>query len=164
VANELKKLSQELRRLRGAIPKILNTALLTVSSEMVERIHTKGLDSKGGKIGQYSTKPISISRKNQPRSTGRTFFSDGYKGFKSAVGMDSSKVTLELTSQLRQDLGVIPINKRSAGIGFKNVANHNKAKWAEDKYNKVIYDNTKKEINTLEKVFEFETNRILKTR
>lgn len=162
MGKELKKVLRNLRAVRTSSGKILKTALVSVQSEMVERIHTKGKDSKGGNIGKYSTDPISISKKNQARNTGQTFFKGGYKEYKTKIGFSGSKVNLENTGQMRQDFSIIDISKTALGLGFKNDLNADKSEWMEDKYNKKIYSSTKKEKKIAIKVVEFEINRILR--
>ena len=162
MAKELQRLRQGLRTLKRDIPKILDIALISVQSEMVKRIHSKGQDANGNKIGNYSTTPISVSKKNQPRSSGKTYFSGGYKSFKQSMGLESGFVNLELTGQMRQDLTIIPLTPRSSAIGFKNPFNADKSDWMENKYKKPIYENTKKELKIFNDVFDFETMKRLR--
>lgn len=162
MGKELQKVLRNLREVRTSSERILKTALVSVQSEMVERIHTQGKDSKGSSIGQYSTNPISISKKNQARNTGKTFFKGGYKEYKNKIGFSGSKVNLENTGQMRQDFSIIDISITALGLGFKNQLNADKSDWMEDKYDKKIYSPTKKENETAIKVIEFEINRILR--
>lgn len=162
MGKELGKLSKDIRRLRSATPRILKAAMSTLQTEIVERIHSKGQDAKGAKIGTYSTKPTSIAKKNQVRNTGQTFFQGGYREYKYRIGQDASKVTLEHTGQMRKDFSVIPLGRAKAGLGFKNPVNNQKSEWMEDKYNKNVYAPSKKENDTVIKVFNREAQRIIK--
>ena len=161
MGKELQRELQKLRKLRSHTPIILNRALTTLLAEMVERIHTNGKDSNGSNIGQYSTKPISISQKSQARRTGKSYFQGGYKEYKRAIGFPSF-VNLENTGQQRQDTSVIRISRNKAGIGFKNKKNFDKSNWQEEKYRKNIYQPTKKEKEVVLNVINSELSKLLK--
>lgn len=135
-------------------------AVNSVLAQQKKRIFQQGKDSSGGKIGTYSTNPISISKKNQARNTGKTYFPGGYRQYKSLTGKGSNTVNLRNTDQMMMDLGTTVIKKGQYGIGFSNQFNADKAEWNEDKYDKDIFSTTNAEDNTFVRVFEFEINKI----
>lgn len=100
---------------------IIREIATTLLASNVQRIHLQGLTVNGGQIGQYGTKPLYISVEASPKKfgapTGKTgkskfksgkphtskYFSEGYAGFRSAIGADASKVNLTLTTRLQND-------------------------------------------------------------
>lgn len=124
-------------------------ALSTVLAIHKPRIFTQGFDAKGQKIGVYSTKPASISKKNQARDTGRTFFKGGYAEYKRAVGKNPGFVNLRNTDQMMMDYGLMGSNL-NYGFGFQNNTNFNKSQWVEQHFGlKQIFDISKNEENVL---------------
>lgn len=124
-----------------------------------KRIFQDGKAVNGTEIGQYSTKPISVSKKNQPRNTGKTRFSGGYREYKSMIGQ-GTKVNLRLTDQMMMDLGTTVIGPKEWGIGFNNEFNAKKSGWNEEHFKKDIFATSDEEDDIWEKVFEFELNKI----
>lgn len=98
-----------------------------------------GLDAGGTQIGTYSTKPESISKKQQARNTGKTFFKGGYAEYKKIIGRNPGYVILRNTDQMMMDYGLVGANG-DYGFGFHNHTNYNKSQWMEDKYKKDIFD------------------------
>lgn len=135
-------------------------AVNSVLAQQKKRIFQSGKASGGAKIGSYSTKPISISRKAQSRNTGKTYFKGGYREYKSLTGKGSNTVNLRNTDQMMMDLGTTVVAKGKYGIGFSNQFNADKAEWNEEKYGKDIFSTTAQEDNTFVKVFEFEIGKI----
>lgn len=125
-----------------------------------KRIFEQGKASNESKIGVYSTKPISISRKNQARNTGKTSFKGGYRQYKSLIGKGSGFVNLRNKDQMMMDLGTTVVAKNQYGIGFNNTFNADKMEWMEKKYKKDISSTTDKEDNIVLKVIEFELSKI----
>lgn len=136
------------------------SAVNSVLAQQRKRIFSEGQDSKESKIGTYSTKPTSISRKSQVRQTGQTYFPGGYRQYKSLTGRQSSFVTLVDTGQMMLDLGTTVIGFGEYGIGFSNTFNADKAEWMEDKYKKDIFSTTDREDDTFVKVVEYELERL----
>src|SRR5690606_32661050 len=97
--------------------KVLRTAVVTVLSEHKPRIFEQGLDENNGKIGTYSTRPISIARSRQARDTGRTRFPGGYSEYKKAVGKNPGFVTLRDTDQMMHDYGIVDRGSGQLGLG-----------------------------------------------
>jgi len=135
-------------------------AVNSVLAQQKKRIFQQGKDSSGGKIGTYSTNPISISKKNQARNTGKTYFKGGYRQYKSLTGKGSNTVNLRNTDQMMMDLGTTVVAKGQYGIGFNNHFNADKAEWNEEKYDKDIFTTTTSEDNTFMRVYEFEIGKI----
>ncbi|OQB12802.1 MAG: hypothetical protein BWY15_02096 [Firmicutes bacterium ADurb.Bin193] len=135
-------------------------AVNSVLAEQKKRIFQQGKASSGGKIGSYSTEPISISKKNQARQTGKTYFKGGYRQYKSLIGKGANTVNLRNTDQMMMDLGTTVVGKGKYGIGFTNQFNADKAEWNEERYDKKIFDTTAKEDNTFARVYEFEIRKI----
>lgn len=140
--------------------KVLLSVLTTVHAEQTERIFDKGLDANEQPIGEYSTKPISISPQNQARKTRSSYFKGGYKEYKGAVGFDNSKVNLVNTGQMRDDYSLIKVNDRTYGIGFKNEFNSDKADWNEEHFKKEIFAQSPNEDKVLDSAFDVELKRI----
>jgi hypothetical protein len=147
VANELTDL---INRIDASIRSDRNIRI-TLSSVLAiqkPRIFERGQDASGNKIGTYGTNPISISKKNQARNTGRSYFKGGYAEYKSAVGKNPGFVILRNTDQMYLDYGLIE-SGGSYGFGFQNTVNYNKSQWMEEKYKKDIFDISSEEEKVL---------------
>lgn len=151
-------LIKELNELKNT-DKVLLSVLTTVHAEQVERIFDKGLDADEQPIGEYSTKPISVSKKNQVRKTRSTYFAGGYKQYKQEIGFDG-KVNLVLTGQMRSDYSVVKVEDNIYGLGFKNDFNSDKADWNEANFQKEIFAVSPTEDKILDDAFEVELKRI----
>ena len=138
MANEYTAIARKLQDISQS-DKILRIALSTVFAIHKQRIFAEGFDVKGTKIGTYGTNPISISKKNQARQTGKTYFPGGYSEYKTAVGKNPGFVILRNTDQMFGDYGLIG-SGTSWGFGFQNTENYNKSQWMEAKYQKSIFD------------------------
>lgn len=121
-------------------------AAITVLAPYKKRIFSEGKDAQGQKIGTYGTKPISISKKNQARQTGKTYFAGGYAEYKNAIGKNPGFVNLRNTDQMMMDLGLIK-NGANFAFGFQNNLNGDKSVWLSDKYNKAVFDASESEIS-----------------
>lgn len=121
-------------------------AASTVLASYKQRIFAQGQDAKNSKIGTYGTKPISISKKNQARQTGKTYFAGGYAEYKTAIGRNPGYVNLRNTDQMMMDLGLIR-NGANFSFGFQNNINGDKSVWMEKKYDKEIFNATQQEID-----------------
>lgn len=126
----------------------LRTSLTTILAIHKQRIFSQGFDAKGVKIGQYSTRPASVSKSQQARNTGKTFFKGGYAEYKRAVGKNPGFVNLRNTDQMMMDYGLVGSNG-NYGFGFQNKVNYKKMQWLQDKYQKDIADISRNEIETL---------------
>jgi len=147
VANELTALINKIND-AARNDKNLRTALTTVLAIHKPRIFEQGFDAKGAKIGVYSSKPASISKKNQARDTGKTYFPGGYSEYKTAVGKNPGYVILRNTDQMYGDYGIVGAGL-SYGFGFQNAENYNKSQWMENKYQKDIFELSKYETDVL---------------
>lgn len=135
--------------------KNMRIALTTVMAVHKPRIFEKGMDASNGKIGTYSTKPASISKAQQSRQTGKTYFKGGYAQYKSAIGKNPGYVNLRNTDQMMMDYGLV-FRGGQFGMGFQNNLNYNKSQWMQDKYDKDIFDHNDSEINLLADVLKAE--------
>jgi hypothetical protein len=142
--------------------KAIRTGITTVLAVQKQRIFTQGEDQKDSKIGTYSTKPTSISKKNQARQTGKTYFPGGYAEYKSAIGKNPGYVNLQNTSQMYMDYSFHILGADTYGLGFNNELNYQKAQWAQQKYGKEIFFQSEKEAQILTKIIEEEIGRNLK--
>lgn len=147
MANELIQL---IDKINGVIrsDRNMRTALTSTLAIHKPRIFARGLDSNGTKIGTYSTDPISISKKNQARQTGKTFFKGGYAEYKRAVGKNPGYVNLRNTDQMMMDYGLVGSGGHY-GFGFQNPDNYQKSNWMQEKYDKKIFDLSSGELNVL---------------
>lgn len=133
----------------------MRVALTTVLAVHKPRIFEKGTDAFNAKIGTYSTKPASISKSNQSRQTGKTYFKGGYAEYKTAIGKNPGYVNLRNTDQMMMDYGIIASGGKF-GLGFQNPLNYNKSQWMQDKYDKGIFDHTDSELSLLADVLKAE--------
>lgn len=159
MANEIKSLVD---RLNNAIrdEKFKRVALTTTLAIHKQRIYVQGLDANGGQIGTYSKNPISISKKNQARNTGKTRFQGGYSEYHAAIGKGGDKVVLRNTDQEMMDYGLVQ-NGQDFGFGFQNNFNAQKAGWHAEKYDKPIHAISDKELDVLTDVYLEQLNRAI---
>lgn len=152
-----------IRKVNEAIrsDKAVRIAINSVLAAQKQRIFVHGKDGNNAQIGQYSTNPISISRKNQVRDTGKTVFKGGYAEYKSAIGRNPGFVNLQHTSQMFQDYSFHVLGNGVYGLGFHNAVNYNKSQWMEEKYNKDIFTQTNQEGELLTKIIEAELGKDL---
>lgn len=152
----------ELPNINNRLLALINTgiasriALITTFTFHKTRIFVRGLDSQGSQIGHYSTKPISISKKNQAKQTGRTRFKGGYAEYKSAIGKNPGFVNLRNTDQLYGDYSLTQTG-RDFGFGFSNPLNSQKAGWVTEKYDKEIFPVSDQELEMFANILVKET-------
>lgn len=156
-----KEIDDLIRRIQKAVhsEKAMRTALTSVMAVHKPRIYEAGIDSAKSKIGTYSTNPISISRKNQARNTGKTYFKGGYAEYKNAIGKGGT-VNFRNTDQMMMDYQIIQ-NGNQFGFGFQNQENFNKSQWLQDKYDKDVFDISDDELKLLGDVHQAEVNKLL---
>jgi hypothetical protein len=159
VANELIWL---IDRINNAIQseRTMRIAVSSVLARHKPRIFEKGLDGSGAKIGTYKTNPISISKKNQAKQTGKTYFKGGYAEYKSDIGKNPGFVNLRNTDQMMNDYGLV-LSGGKFGLGFQNNTNYDKSQWMQDKYDKSIFDHTQDELDLLADVLTAEINKAI---
>lgn len=151
MANDWDKVIDDLNEIRHN-DVLIRRALTSVLAYQKQRIFNHGLDANNSRIGQYSTKKISISRKNQARNTGQTTFPGGYAQYKSMVGKNPGYVTLRNTDQMMIDYGLEILGPDTYGLGFTNDFNYDKSQWMEDKYHKDIFDQSDQEGDIIENI------------
>lgn len=140
----------------------MRTALNSVLAEQKRRIFSQGNDASNSQIGTYSTKPTSISRKDQAKNTGKTYFPGGYAEYKTLIGRNPGKVILRNTDQMMMDYGVLVLGGDKYGLGFTNDINGDKSEWMEEKYDKDIFGESDFEGEIVENVLHQELNQIIK--
>lgn len=138
----------------------VKVAVQSVLAEQKNRIFLQG-EAVEGKIGTYGTNPISISKKNQARNTGKTYFKGGYSEYHGLIGKGNTNVVLRNTDQMFFDYAFFELGPGSYGIGFNNNLNFDKSQWMEAKYKKPIFNQNTKEGNILESVINFEIGKDL---
>lgn len=143
VISRINKAIQDERHLRVAI-----TTVLAVHKP---RIFEDGLAADGSKIGSYSTKPASVSKSQQAKNTGRTYFPGGYAEYKTAIGKNPGFVILVNTGQMKADYQ-LKFAGGKFGLGFQNPNNFDKSQWMQDKYDKQIFDHTQRELDIISDV------------
>lgn len=135
-------------------------ALSTTLAVHKQRIFVEGLDANGSKIGTYGTNPISISKKNQARQTGKTYFKAGYAEYKKDIGKNPGYVILDNFGQMRADYGIVR-GSQGYGFGFQNPVNAEKAGWNSDKYDKEIFALSDPELDVYANVLVAQLNESL---
>jgi hypothetical protein len=156
-----KEIDDLIQRVTKAVKseKAMRAALSSVLSIHKPRIFQSGQDANKGKIGKYSTKPISISIKNQARNTGQTTFPGGWAQYKQMIGKGGD-VNFRNTDQMSMDYGIIQ-NGNEFGFGFQNSINFEKSQWLQDKYGKDVFDLSEQELNVLGDVHLAEVEKLL---
>lgn len=114
-------------------------AASSTMAQMGQRIFDDGKKTDGSDIGEYSTEPIYVSLKANPKPTGEPigkpkgkakrgesvfktgkkagqkhtskYFPEGYKGYRANIGRTTDKVNLSLTNELRLDFSNQNTNK-----------------------------------------------------
>lgn len=147
VANELQNFNANLKKVISS-DKVMRTSLITVLSVHKPRIFESGQDSNNNKIGTYSTKPASISKAQQARNTGKTYFKGGYAQYKSEIGKNPGYKNYRNTDQTMMDYGLI-VSGDQYGFGFNNTENANKANWNQERDNKQVFDLSGNEVDVL---------------
>lgn len=153
-------LRQKLQRLGDS--RLVKRVMNLTFREHKNRIFVRGRQSRARQIiGRYSTKPISIGRKQQVRFTGRTFFKGGYKQYRQLAGLDSSKVILVNKGNLRDAYQLV-----QRGGQFMFVMKDNKsaliAEGNEKRFNAVIFKVSPEELKRFRFFINAEIRRILR--
>lgn len=87
---------------------------VAISTELIakknKRIFTDGMGADGNPLPPYSTKKISISKKNTPRQSAAGTYEGGYGEFKAAIGRGGGKTNLLLFGLLNSaySTGIVP--------------------------------------------------------
>lgn len=158
MAKEIEELIERINRAVRS-EKAMRTALTSVMSKHKPRVFESGQDAKNSKIGEYSTKPISIAKDQQARNTGKTYFAGGYAEYKRAIGKGGT-VNFRNTDQMQMDYQIIAQGGQFA-FGFQNPENWNKSQWLQDKYDKDVFDLTDDELQILGDVHKAEVEKLI---
>lgn len=142
----------------------------TIQASNLRRIHNEGKDVNGVQIGTYNSEPIYVNPDNSPRKfavkgkTGKSefkngkkhktkYFSEGYKGFRSQIGRQTSKVDLNLTGQLSKEFGIEAQGKDYV-IGFTTQEAVDKANGNEERFGKRIWGLSKDDKKLIDQAIE----------
>src|SRR6185295_585532 len=153
----------EIRNLNAllASDKGMRTALTSVLALQKRRIFQNGQSGDNSKIGTYGTNPASISKKQQAKQTGHTYFKGGYAQYKGEIGKNPGFVILRNTDQMMMDYSMFVLGNNQWGLGFSNDTNFDKSQWMEDKYKKEIFSSTEEEDKLLETILNDTLERYL---
>lgn len=128
--------------------RMLRTCATTVLGMMKNRIHEKGLNAAGAKIGTYSKAYMrfrtgnygnasKVSKgKNKGKLKDAGVFSKGANKGQARMRFNrtgDSTVVASLTRQMENDMKVISLSG-GYGIGFSNKHNYDKSQWVEGTY------------------------------
>jgi len=151
-------------------PKAVDDMSLEIAQNLyasnARRVHNEGRAVSGSPIGKYSTKAAyfkaAATRSIQPKGkTGKTtfkngkphktrYFSNGYRGYKSALGFDAGRVNMQLTGRLKADW-VLLRSRNGYVIGFASEYGKNISEGNEARFRKPIWGVTAedKKVNTI---------------
>jgi hypothetical protein len=101
------------------------------------RIHIDGNAADGSQIGTYSSGYMKV-RTGAFKSPNIARGANKGKPRPLYNRKSDTKVILSLTSQMEQDLTVLPTS-RGWGVGYNNSTNRDKAAWNEERYRKAIF-------------------------
>ena len=149
------KLIQRLDNYRRDLPQRLQTdvledAALQMQKAIRNRIFKNGIDTKGDEISNsYGTSPITVQKKSFIKPSAfkgekSMKLKYGYKELREIQGLETDKVNLRYSGDLRESFKIIKRNV-SIIIGFNTKDNFNKAKSLEKKYDKTIFKPSKEE-------------------
>ena len=138
------------------INKSVQSAAITIVSQMGERIFQEGKATDGSQIGNYDTeKELYVNPKRAPKSfptkgkTGKSKFKNGekhktcyfesYSAYRKKVGRQSKKVNLVLFGILQSDFVKAPSIKNNYVSVSVSQNNSDKIDGAESRYDKKIF-------------------------
>jgi len=154
------RLRQKLQRLQDS--SLVRRVMELTFREHKNRIFVRGRQSIANQvIGQYSTKPISIGKKQQARFTGQTTFPGGYKQYRQLAGLDSSKVVLKNFGKLEDAYRLVQRGGRFMFV-FANQKFALIAEGNEKRFNAVIFKVSRAELLRFRFFINAEIRRILK--
>jgi len=145
----------------GSSPLIGRVMNLTFR-EHKNRIFVRGKRATANQnIGRYSTKPISIGKKQQARFTGRTTFEGGYKQYRQLAGLDSAKVVLKNFGNLEDAYRLVQRGGRFMFV-FINQKFAQIAEGNERHFNAVIFKVSRAELARFRFFINAEIRRVLR--
>lgn len=147
------------------IQESLRVAARDVLREMAIRVFEDGLNAKGDDIGEYSTKPIYISKVATPKIAGgrqtakSIFYKGGYKEFKVAIDR-GAKVNLRLFGTLQK--AFLAMGEKLSGteitLFLQDELQADKKTGLVKKYGD-MFEMTKSELDLTTRTFNFEFSR-----
>lgn len=118
IAEVLSNIEGKLKK-ASDVSKLNRTIGTYLKASNLRRIHNEGLAVNGSRIGNYSSVPLYLNPKHSPRAftpkgkngqmkfkngkLHKTAYFHGWKGFRSAIGRESSTVNLQLSGKLLKD-------------------------------------------------------------
>lgn len=172
----------DIERILSTLPKFKHrvqlVAVKRLEAEMKRRIFNEGLATNGGKIGEYSERPLSVanpsinprawavpsafvaSRDRNGRVRDTQFFSGGYKEFRKEQGFQTAFVDTDYTGSLRQSLQTGLLGDDIV-LGFADLEQYQKSIKLEQHFNKSIYEPSENEQQIVDEVVINEFNMIL---
>ena len=143
----------------------METAARDILPDVARRIFTDGKSSDGSDIGQYSTRPIYIRKRDSPRAAGQDrgntyFFPGGYRQFKVDIGR-GERVTLRVFGRLQSDYLTPKKSETARGLTFslKESENVKKKVHNEDHFGKDIFSLNTQERQKVVRTISFEVAR-----
>lgn len=160
------KLTADMNQL-GNPEKVLRVVAQSMVAEVHDRIHEQGKDSNDAAIGEYSNSYMALrtgNYKNAEKTKDGKLKNAGTNKSGSKRPMYNrtadKKVILSLTRQMENDFTVIALPD-GYGLGYLNDENFKKSQYAENTYKKKIFDLTIPEKETVFRIADFETNRLM---
>jgi hypothetical protein len=172
--------------------KPLRDATTTAHAKMAQRIFEGGKDSGEGNIGSYSTADIWVNPdKTATRNKGgfsplkgkngntefktnlsrkrKTSYFEGWKGLRSAQGLETAVVNLNFTGDMRSDfsrpienLAPFKVANNEYVFRFSRDMNNKKARGNEEHFKKTIFKLSKEERDLFFRVATREIKRLLR--
>lgn len=160
IENRIARIAQVIARAKD---RALILAINQLEADYKTRIFSDGRNSSGASIGAYSTKPTYVSIAgaqarygSQIKTSALTpkgkngsgkfkngntkksqYFDDGYSGFRAQVGRQTSKVDLNLTGNLQNQI-VSGVSERGVALGYLDNQAQGLASDLESKYGRVF--------------------------
>lgn len=141
----------------------------SIRATIARRVFNDG-QAVNGPIGRYSTTPVYVNPKKSPKkfatkgkkaNSKSTFdngkprqtryFGDGWKGFRSLIGRDVSKVNLQLSGRLKNSWAV-GLSGSDWVIGFNSQYGSAVAAGNEERFGKQIFQMSRLEFNEAGKI------------
>lgn len=157
-------LQQNLNRLKNA--DWLLSLVNNLHSAMLKRIFVDGIAGSGGKIGNYSFKPLyapqrvftkpgsflpqgknsalQLFKNGKLRKT--MYLQQGYRQLRQIQGLDAGTVTLTYTGSLQQDFSTgLSVEGGSIILKLNSAVNQDKLTWLKKKYGDSLFQHTQQE-------------------
>lgn len=150
---------------------ILLPAANRVISQFKRRIFNDGEAASGAKIGNYSTEPAGVSRRQFVKKStfiggsggGDTMqFKGGYKEFRQLQGRQTAFVDLRLSGSLENSIQLVKDGENAILIAITNEAEAKKARGNEKRFSKVIFSLSESEKKTFSEALLSGAEKVIK--